>query len=164
MAAFANVTVRSMEYATKRSEAVSSWTRGRPWTSEEEERLIDAASMQSIAEIAIALDRSQASVRLKLKSLAYNVTDLAGFKVKDLAVMLGVTIRQIRRWRQKGYLRSLNGRITEESFSKFCRIHGGKIPYQQLTSEAIVWLRGFGYRPPSSATNPAFVLTRIVQT
>lgn len=162
MAAFANATVRRPDETSRdRRGTISSWTRGRPWTRAEEESLVDAASTQTILAIAEALGRSEASVRLKLKTLGYNLTDLAGFKVKDLAALLGVTIRQVRRWRQKGYLRGLNGRITEESFSKFCRAHADKIPYSALAWDAKVWLRGFGYRPPETKLErPSMVTTR----
>lgn len=162
MAAFANATVRfPNETARDGRGTISSWTRGRPWTRKEEESLVDAASTQTILGIAEALGRSEASVRLKLKSLGYNLSDLAGFKVKDLAALLGVTIRQVRRWRQKGYLRGLNGRITEESFSKFCRAHADKIPYSALAWDAKVWLRGFGYRPPETTPErPSMVIMR----
>ena len=152
MTAFANALEHDAEEtSTEESHVVSSWTNGRPWSRSEEERLKDAASIQSIADIAEALGRSKASVRLKLRSLGYDLGDLSGFKVKDLAALLGVTVRQIRRWRQKGYLRGANGRITEESFIKFCRVHAEKIPYDQLGSDAKLWLRGFGYRPQSVA-------------
>ncbi|MEP6963718.1 MAG: hypothetical protein ABI995_16695 [Acidobacteriota bacterium] len=125
----------------------SSWASGRPWTQVEEEKLQEAASSSTIQTIAKTLDRSETSVRLKLKSLGYDFRDLAGFKVKDLAEILKVTIRQIRRWRQKRYLRGINGRITEESFSNFCKTHPGKIPYADLGWDSQLWLRGFGYRP-----------------
>jgi hypothetical protein len=162
MAAFANTTVRIPDETIRdRRGTISSWTRGRPWTRPEEESLVDAASTQTILEIAAALGRSEASVRLKLKSLGYNLSDLSGFKVKDLAALLGVTIRQVRRWRQKGYLRGLNGRITEESFSKFCRAHADKIPYSALAWDAKVWLRGFGYRPPETTPDrPSMVIVQ----
>lgn len=153
MAAFANATVRDAgEYPNEGRGAVSSWSSGRLWTRSEEETLIEAASTQTVSEIARNLGRSEASVRLKLKSLGYSQSDLAGFKVKDLAVMLDVTIRQVRRWRQKGYLKGRSGRITEESFIKFCRVHVEKIPYAQLGWDAKVWLRSFGYRPPAQAS------------
>lgn len=87
------------------------------------------------------------AVRLKLKSLKFEHHDLAGFKVKDLAAMLQVTIRQVRRWRQRGYLASINGRITDDSFSRFCRFHANKIPYADLDDSTRLWLRGFDFRP-----------------
>lgn len=124
----------------------SSWVSGRPWTRTEVDELRDAASSQTIPTIAKNLGRSETSVRLKLRNLGYDFHDLAGFKVKDLAGSLEVTIRQVRRWRQKGYLRGVNGRITEESFARFCRIHAAKIPYDKLGWDAQLWLRSFGYR------------------
>lgn len=152
MAAFANTAAQSIFNSSSppgRSGS-SSWLSGRPWTSAEEDELRDAASSQTIPTIAKNLGRSEASVRLKLRNLGYDFRDLAGFKVKDLAGLLEVTIRQVRRWRQKGYLRGVNGRITEESFAKFCRIHAEKIPYNCLGWDAQLWLRGFGYQtqPP----------------
>ena len=150
MAAFANATVSDAgEYPCQGRGTASSWSRGRLWTRSEEEALIEAASAQTVSEIARNLGRSEASVRLKLKSLGYSQSDLAGFKVKDLAAMLDVSIRRVRRWRQKGYLTGRSGRITEESFIKFCRAHAEKIPYAQLGWDAKVWLRSFGYRPPA---------------
>jgi hypothetical protein len=79
------------------------------------------ASTQTITTIAKGLGRSEMSVRLKMKSLRFEYQDLAGFKTKDIADMLGATVRQVRRWRRKGYLSGVNGRITEESLLKFCR-------------------------------------------
>lgn len=124
----------------------SSWTNGRPWSRQEEDELREMASTQTISAIAKRLCRSEMSVRLKLKGLRFEYQDLAGFKAKDLAGMLGITIRQVRRWRQKGYIESISGRISEDSFAKFCRSHGEKIPYHQLDSTVQLWLREHGYR------------------
>jgi hypothetical protein len=146
MAAFANAAGRRIDNASPSGRSgSSSWVSGRPWTHTEEDELRDAASSKTIPTIAKNLGRSETSVRLKLRNLGYDFRDLAGFKVKDLAGMLGVTIRQVRRWRQKGYLRGVNGRITEESFAKFCRLHTEKIPYDGLGWDAQLWLRSFGY-------------------
>lgn len=147
MAAFANAADHRIDNTSPSGRSSSSsWVSGRPWTGAEEDELRDAASSQTIPTIAKHLGRSETSVRLKLRNLGYDFRDLAGFKVKDLAGMLRVTIRQVRRWRQKGYLRGMNGRITEESFAKFCRIHAEKIPYDALGWDAQLWLRSFGYR------------------
>jgi len=104
------------------------------------------ASVHAIATIASLLGRSEMAVRLKLKSLNFEPHDLAGFKAKDLAELLHVTIRQVRRWRHKGYLVSVNGRITEESFSRFCRTHGDKIPKADIDDACRLWLRSYGFR------------------
>lgn len=131
----------------KNASGSTSWTNGRPWTSEEEDELREIASTQTIPTIAKGLGRSEMSVRLKLKSLQFEYQDLAGFKTKDLADMLSVTIRQVRRWRRKRYLAGINGRITEESFAKFCKNHADKIPYRALKASVQLWLRSYGYKP-----------------
>jgi hypothetical protein len=51
----------------------------------------------------------------------------------------------VRRWREKGYLRSAAGRITEESLEAFCRDHPEKIPYDELGEHVQLWLRDLGY-------------------
>ena len=104
------------------------------------------ASVHTIATIAALLDRSEMAVRLKLKSLNFEPHDLAGFKVKDLAELLHVTVRQVRRWRQKGYLVSVNGRVTEESFARFCRIHSDKIQKTNINDAWRLLLRSYGFR------------------
>lgn len=124
----------------------SSWAKGRPWTREEEDELRELASTQTIPTIAKQLRRTETSIRLKLRGLRFEYQDLAGFKVKDLAALLSVTVRQVRRWREKRYLDGINGRITSESFAKFCKNHVGKIPYLQLDKNVQLWLWGFGYR------------------
>lgn len=54
-------------------------------------------------------------------------------------------LTSIRRWRAQGYLECVAGRITEESFEKFCCNHPEKIPYRQLNKKIQLWLDGFGY-------------------
>lgn len=124
---------------------LTSWTNGRPWTVVEIEDLRERASTQTIPTIAKHIGRSEMAVRHKLRRLRVDFQDLAGFKAKDLAGMLQVTVRQIRRWRIKGYFHSVNGRITEESFARFCREHAEKIPYDQLDAATRLWLRSYGY-------------------
>jgi hypothetical protein len=144
----------------------SSWTNGRPWTPEEEDELREMASTQTIPTIAKSLGRSEMSVRLKLKSLHFEYQDLAGFKTKDLAAMISVTVRQVRRWRRKGYLVGINGRITEESFLKFCKTYSDKIPYRSLDVDAQLWLRGYGYKikvSPRESVHPIAAASKRVE-
>ena len=125
----------------------SSWQSGREWGTGELERLLNLASSQTIPTIAKQLGRSEKSVRRKLDQLGRTPGMLTGFKSKELADSLQVSIRQIRRWRSKGYLECVSGRITEESFEKFCRNHAEKIPYRQLNRDMQLWLDSFGYPP-----------------
>lgn len=140
-------TRQSLERVTEPDErqSATSWTHGRSWTSEETDYLLEHLSTQTVSTIAKRLGRSDMAVRHKLRSLGISYQDLAGFKSKDLAGMLQVTVRQVRRWRRKGYLQSVNGRITEESFARFCKCHAEKIPYDQLDDCVQLWLRAYGY-------------------
>ena len=123
----------------------SSWHNGRGWTPVELEELLNLSSTQTIRTIARKLGRTEKSVRRKLDQLGRTQELLTGFKTKDLARDLQVSICQVRRWRAKGYLDCVAGRITEESFEKFCRNHPEKISYRQLSGDIQLWLDGFGY-------------------
>jgi DNA-binding CsgD family transcriptional regulator len=123
----------------------SSWHNGRGWTPAEIEELLNLSSTQTIRTIARRLGRTEKSVRRKLEQMGRTQELLTGFKTKDLARDLQVSVRQVRRWRARGYLDCVAGRITEESFEKFCRNHPEKIPYRQLSREMQLWLDGYGY-------------------
>lgn len=132
----------------------SSWQNGRGWTLDEQEDLLNQSATQSIRTIARNLGRTEKSVRRKLEQLGRTQELLTGFKTKDLAHDLQVSLRQVRRWRVKGYLESVGGRITEESFEKFCRNHPDKIPYRQLSRDIQHWLDSFGY-PANQGYRPS---------
>jgi hypothetical protein len=123
----------------------TSWQTGRKWNASDVERLLNMSGSQTVPTIARQMGRSEKSVRRKLEQLGRTGGVLAGFKSKDLAHDLQVSVRQIRRWRRRGYLECMSGRITEESFEKFCRDHPDKIPYRQLSHETQLWLESFGY-------------------
>ncbi len=117
----------------------------RPWDRAEEATLLDMVGTQSIPTVARCLRRTPKAVRSKLQRMGAPLEDLAGFKGKDLVNWLNVTPKQVRRWREKGYLRSAAGRITEESLEAFCRDHPEKIPYNELGGHVQLWLRDLGY-------------------
>ena len=118
----------------------------RPWDRVEEATLRDMVGTQSIPTVARYLRRTPKAVRSKLQRMETPVEDLAGFKGKDLVNWFNVTPKQVRRWREKGYLRSAAGRITEESLEAFCRDHPEKIPYDELGGHVQLWLRDLGYQ------------------
>jgi hypothetical protein len=107
--------------------------------------LLDMVGTQCIPTVAKYLRRTPKAVRSKLQRMETPVEDLAGFKAKDLVNWFNVTPKQVRRWREKGYLRSAAGRITEESLEAFCRDHPEKIPYDELGEHVQLWLRDLGY-------------------
>ena len=117
----------------------------RPWDRVEEATLRDMVGTQSIPTVARCLRRTPKAVRSKLQRMGAPLEDLAGFKGKDLVNWFNVTPKQVRRWREKGYLRSAAGRITEESLEAFCRDHPEKIPYDELGEHVQLWLRDLGY-------------------
>ena len=117
----------------------------RPWDRAEEATLLDMVGTQSIPTVARCLRRTPKAVRSKLQRMGAPLEALAGFKGKDLVNWLNVTPKQVRRWREKGYLRSAAGRITEESLEAFCRDHPEKIPYHELSEHVQLWLRDLGY-------------------
>ena len=117
----------------------------RPWGGNEEASLLDMVGTQSIPTVARCLRRTPKAVRSKLQRMGTRLEDVAGFKGKDLVNWLKVTPKQVRRWREKGYLRSVAGRITEESLEAFCRDHAEKIPYHELSEHVQLWLRDLGY-------------------
>lgn len=117
----------------------------RPWGGTEEASLLDMVSTQSIPTVARCLRRTPKAVRSKLQRMGTRMEDVAGFKGKDLVNWLKVTPKQVRRWREKGYLKSVAGRITEESLEAFCRDHPEKIPYHELSEHVQLWLRDLGY-------------------
>ena len=117
----------------------------RPWDRAAEAMLLDMVGTQSIPTVARSLRRTPKAVRSKLQRMETPVEDLAGFKGKDLVNWFNVTPKQVRRWREKGYLRSAAGRITEESLEAFCRDHPEKIPYHELGEHVQLWLRDLGY-------------------
>lgn len=127
------------------AQAAAARSTPRPWDRAEEAMLLDMVGTQSIPTVARYLRRTPKAVRSKLQRMGTPVEDLAGFKGKDLVNWFNVTPKQVRRWREKGYLRSAAGRITEESLEAFCRDHPEKIPYNELGEHVQLWLRDLGY-------------------
>jgi hypothetical protein len=109
-------------------------------------------SNASLALIAERLGRSVGAVRHKLRVLGYTVESLGGYKVKEVADMLGVPIGRVRYWVAEKLLLTKGGRITESSFSKFLAEHSKKIPFDTLSPPMRNWLVESGY--PSQAAKP----------
>ena len=109
-------------------------------------------SNASIALIAERLGRSVGAVRHKLRVLGYAVESLGGYKVKEVADMLGVPIERVRYWVAEKLLLTKGGRITDSSFSKFLAEHPKKIPFDTLSPPMRNWLVESGY--PSQGAEP----------
>jgi hypothetical protein len=132
----------------KRRAAALALTRpkARPWSPEDVNRLLMSIdSNASLELIAKRLNRTVAAIRYRLWALGYKAASLGGYKVKEVAEMLGVPPRRVQYWVQKKELLTKGGRITDSSLSTFFRTCPEKSPYEKLPSDMRAWLREMGY-------------------
>ncbi len=103
--------------------------------------------------IALRTGHSVNAVRAKIARLDYEVNEVHGFAVftvAELSGLLHVTERQIRRWKERGWLETRGRRITERSLGQFLREHAERIPFDELRREDQIYLLDLGY-PRSEA-------------
>jgi len=121
----------------------------KPWTECETKILLGALGADaSIKSIAIRTGHSVKSVRAKIARLDYTVDEIPGatvYTADTLAELLHVTPRQIRRWRQRGWLGKNDRRITAQSVKEFLRAHPDRIAYDSLPRETQIVLIDLGY-------------------
>lgn len=124
-----------------------------PWSDADINSMLWAIdSNASLALIAERLGRSVGALRHKLRTLGYTVESLGGYKVKEVADMLGVPMGRVRYWVAEKLLLTKGGRITDSSFSKFLVEHPKRIPFDSLSPPMQNWLVEEGY--PSQGTEP----------
>ena len=121
----------------------------KPWTECETKLLLGALGADaSIKSIAIRTGHSIKSVRAKFARLDYRVDEIPGstvYTADALAELLHVTPRQIRRWRQQGWLGKTDRRITGQNVKEFLRAHPDRIAYDSLPRESQIVLIDLGY-------------------
>jgi hypothetical protein len=121
----------------------------KPWTAEQTTALLGALGADATIEsIAIRTGHSVKSVRAKIARLDYDIHEIHGFAVftvNSLADLLQVTPRQVRRWKELGWLETKQRRITEECVGKFLRAHPDRIPFESLPKEDQVFLTDLGF-------------------
>ena len=121
----------------------------KPWTECQTKTLLGALGADAnIKSIAIRTGHSVKSVRAKIARLDYTVDEIPGVTVYTadaLAELLHVTPRQIRRWRQRGWLGTKDRRITGQCVKEFLREHPDRIAYDSLPREAQIVLIDLGY-------------------
>jgi hypothetical protein len=126
------------------------------WTESETTTLLGALGADATIEsIAARTDHSVKSVRAKLGRLDYGVHEIHGFTVftvNSLAAVLHVTPRQIRRWKERGWLQTKNRRITEDCLGQFLQAHPDQIPFDSLPREDQVFLIDLGFPCRQAAT------------
>jgi hypothetical protein len=129
--------------------------KAKPWTASQTFALLGALGGDATIEsIAARTGHSVKSVRAKLVRLNHTADEIRGSKVfstADLVTRLHVTPRQIRRWRERGWLETKDHRVTEECVKRFLRAHPDRIPFDSLPREKQVSLIDLGFPSPDAA-------------
>ena len=119
------------------------------WTEAQTAALLGALGADATIEsVAARTGHSVKSVHAKLARLDYSVHEIAGFAiftVDQISTLLNVTPRQIRRWKEKGWLQTKDRRITERDLGEFLREHADGIDYESLNRETQIYLVDLGY-------------------
>jgi hypothetical protein len=127
----------------------------KPWTASQTTALLGALGGDATIEsIAARTGHSVKSVRAKLARLNHTADEIHGsniFTTDDLVTRLHVTPRQIRRWRERGWLETKDHRVTEECVKQFLRAHPDRIPFDSLPREKQVSLIDLGFPSPDAA-------------
>lgn len=119
----------------------------RPWTEAQMKALLGSLGENvSLDTIAKRTGRSVDAVRAKMARLGYTVADIPGLTTDELTSILGVTPRQIRRWKENRQLETKNRRVTEASLQTFLKEHPDRIDFDKLSYEAKVYLADLGYQ------------------
>jgi len=126
------------------------------WTESETTALLGALGADATIEsIAARTGHSVKSVRAKIARLDYGVNEIHGFTVftvNSLSAVLSVTPRQIRRWKERGWLETKDRRITEDCLGQFLQAHPDQIPFESLPREEQVFLVDLGFPCCGAAT------------
>ena len=125
----------------------------KPWTQPQIAGLLGSLGGDLIDES--VEDRTQHSIkaaRAKLRRLGYRAEELRSlaFTVDELAIMLQVTTRQIKRWKEKGWLKTTRRRVSNKDLAAFIKDHYDRIPYDLLAREVQVFLLDLGYPAPEA--------------
>ncbi len=126
------------------------------WTDSQTNALLGALGADATIEsIATRTGHSVKAVRAKIARLGYGIEEIHGFTVftvNSLAALLRVTPRQIRRWKERGWLETKDRRITEECLRQFLREHPNQIPFDCLQREDQIFLVDLGFPSRETAT------------
>jgi hypothetical protein len=119
------------------------------WTEAQITALLGALGADATIEsVAIRTGHSVKSVHAKLARLNYNVHEVFGctvFTADQVSDLLNVTPRQVRRWKEKGWLQTKGRRISERELGEFLRGHPESIRYDELNRETQIYLVDIGY-------------------
>jgi hypothetical protein len=145
-----------MEYRMAKLGIFSSEKRREPgarlskrWTEAQTAALLGALGADAAIEsIASRTRHSVKAVRAKIARLNYDLSEIHGFAVftvSELAELLQVTPRQIRRWKERGWLETKGRRITEKCLGRFLQEHSDRVPFDALAREDQIYLLDLGF-------------------
>jgi hypothetical protein len=142
--------------STERKRKKPDRSRARRWTKSETTALLGALGADATIEsIAARTGHTVKAVIAKIARLDYRADEVPGFAVytvDELAGLIRATPRQIRHWKEKGWLETTNRKITEEGLARFLQEHADRIPFETLPRGNQVYLVDLGYLCPERKT------------
>ena len=125
------------------------------WTEAQTAALLGALGADATIEsIALRTRHSVKAVRAKIARLDYDLSEIHGFAVftvPELSELLQVSPRQVRRWKECGWLETKGRRITEKCLRLFLRDHADRIQFDALRREDQIYLLDIGFPRPEAA-------------
>lgn len=126
----------------------------RPWTKDDEAKLMWDGGMKSVRVIARKLNRSEAAIlqRLSLNGATARVREPKGYTLRRVSKTLGVSDSIVRVWFEKGMFTNLDGHgrrnghrpakvvISREALMVFCVAHPEKVNAKRCDPEVLDWL------------------------
>jgi hypothetical protein len=104
----------------------------------------------TVESIAARTRHSVKAMLVKIARLDYRADEVHGFaafNVDELADLIRATPRQIRHWKEKGWLETKNRRITEKCLARFLQQHPDRIPFKNPKKDQL-YLMDLGYLCP----------------
>jgi len=104
----------------------------RPWTAEDDDRLLNWAGYESVSKIAQRLSRSVRAVRFRLGALGMSAKVSDGWSQRELRKLLHVSSVKVRYLIGTGMLRVRDPRITTSSILALCGNNGLSLDHSAL--------------------------------
>jgi excisionase family DNA binding protein len=121
---------------------------GRPWTPREITALLACLGGDLHPDsVEARTHHTIKAARAKLARMDYKAHELrnGAYTVDELASILNVSNRQIRRWKENGRLKTTRRRISENDLAGFLKQHPEPVSYEALPRETQVYLLSLGY-------------------
>jgi hypothetical protein len=99
----------------------------RPWTTSDDEKLLNWAGYDPVSKIAQRLARSERAVRFRLCALGMSAKVTDGWSLRSLRRLLRVSPTRIRQLIGSGMLRVRDPRISASSLAEFCEKNRGSL-------------------------------------